>query len=101
MAAAINIIEVYQIPHLSKRFTLKRFLKLTEEEIYENEKLWAEENKGSMPGEAGQSEGLGSVGAAPMPSSGFTPEPTSDQEAPGGEESPISGAETPGGTEGE
>ena len=36
-----------------------------------------------------------------MPSSGFTPEPTSDQEAPGGEESPISGAETPGGTEGE
>jgi hypothetical protein len=93
--------QVNQIPHLSKRFTLKRFLKLTEEEIYENEKLWAEENKGSMPGEAGQSEGLGSVGAAPMPSSGFTPEPTSDQEAPGGEESPISGAETPGGTEGE
>ena len=76
-------------------------MKLTEEEIYENEKLWAEENKNAMPGDTAGGEGLGSVGAAPMPSSGFTPEPTSDQEAPGGEESPISGAETPAGTEGE
>ena len=35
---------VVQIPHLSKRFGLKRFLGLTEEEIRENEELWMEEN---------------------------------------------------------
>ena len=35
---------VSQIPHLSKRFSLKRFLGLTQEEITENEKLWREEN---------------------------------------------------------
>ncbi len=33
-----------QIPTISKRFALKRFLGLTDEEIAENEKLWAEEN---------------------------------------------------------
>jgi len=31
-------------PYVSKRFALERFLGLTEEEINENEKLWAEEN---------------------------------------------------------
>jgi hypothetical protein len=33
-----------QIPILSKRFALKRFLGLTDEEIAENEKMWAQEN---------------------------------------------------------
>lgn len=32
------------VPYLSKRFILKRFLNLTDEEIKENEKLWKEEN---------------------------------------------------------
>lgn len=36
--------QVQEIPHLSKRFAMKRFLGLTEEEIKENEKLWREEN---------------------------------------------------------
>lgn len=35
---------VSQIPHLSKRFSLKRFLGLTPEEMAENEQLWREEN---------------------------------------------------------
>jgi hypothetical protein len=35
---------VAEIPHLSKRFALKRFLGLSEEEIKENESLWREEN---------------------------------------------------------
>jgi hypothetical protein len=35
---------ISSIPHLSKRFALKRFLGLTAEEIAENEKLWREEN---------------------------------------------------------
>jgi hypothetical protein len=33
-----------QIPHISKRFALKRFLGMTAEEVAENEKLWREEN---------------------------------------------------------
>ena len=32
------------VPHISKRFALKRFLGLTAEEISENENLWREEN---------------------------------------------------------
>lgn len=33
-----------EIPYLSKRFALKRYLGLTQEEITENERLWREEN---------------------------------------------------------
>ena len=33
-----------ETPHLSKRFALKRFLGLTQEEITENETMWKEEN---------------------------------------------------------
>lgn len=36
--------QVLSIPIISKRFALKRFLGLSEEEIVENQKLWAEEN---------------------------------------------------------
>jgi len=32
------------VPHISKRFALKRFLGLTSEEVAENEQLWKEEN---------------------------------------------------------
>jgi hypothetical protein len=37
------------IPFVSKRFALKRFLNLSEEEIAENERLWAEENGKGQP----------------------------------------------------
>jgi hypothetical protein len=35
---------IVQVPFVSKRFALKRFLGLTTEEIAENEKQWREEN---------------------------------------------------------
>jgi hypothetical protein len=39
---------IAQQPYISKRFALKRYLGLSEEEVAENERLWAEENgKGS------------------------------------------------------
>jgi len=38
-----------QIPYLSKRFLLKRYLGLTEDEIQENEKLWDEERGEAKP----------------------------------------------------
>ena len=34
---------------MSKRFALKRFLALTDEEVAENERLWAEENGKGQP----------------------------------------------------
>jgi hypothetical protein len=35
---------IAQIPYLSKRFALKRFLGLSAEEMADNEKMWREEN---------------------------------------------------------
>ena len=37
-----------QVPYLSKRFAMKRYLGLSQEEIAENEKLWMEENGGNL-----------------------------------------------------
>jgi hypothetical protein len=42
----INTFNTIQaIPYMSKRFALKRFLGMTDEEIAENERLWKEEKK--------------------------------------------------------
>jgi hypothetical protein len=44
-ATRVNIFSSLQgIPHLSKRFALKRYLGMSQEEIAENEQLWKEEN---------------------------------------------------------
>ena len=43
-ARAATFAQLQEIPHLSKRFALKRFLGLTEDEIKENERMWREEN---------------------------------------------------------
>lgn len=40
---------IQQIPFMSNRFAMKRFLGLTEEELAENERLWAEENGHGLP----------------------------------------------------
>ena len=56
---------VAELPYLSKRFALKRFLGLTAEEIAENETLWKEENLDN-------SESSGSSAQADMRSVGIT-----------------------------
>ena len=38
------------LPYIAKRFALKRFGGMTDEEIKENEKLWKEENRGKIKG---------------------------------------------------
>ncbi len=46
----INTFNTIQaIPFVSKRFAMKRFLGLSEEEIAENERMWAEENGKGQP----------------------------------------------------
>jgi hypothetical protein len=53
-----------QVPYLSKRFLLKRYLGLTEEEIRENEELWAEE-RSEPEAPSAQGSDLRSVGITP------------------------------------
>jgi hypothetical protein len=87
------------IPFMSKRFAMKRYLGLDESEIYQNEKLWAEENA-DMAGPTPQGDdigggmgGLSDVGAAPMPMS--EPDADAGVDAPEatGETPPIGGGE--------
>ena len=54
-----------QIPHLSKRFAMKRYLGLTQEEIVENERMWREENAGNLSGPGDPGAEMRSVGVTP------------------------------------
>ena len=49
-AERINTFSTIQaVPFMSKRFALKRFLGLTDEDVAENERMWAEENGKGQP----------------------------------------------------
>lgn len=58
--------QVEGVDYMSKRFALKKYLQLSEDEILENEKLWKQENpiKGSDagPGDGDDFSDLGNVG---------------------------------------
>jgi len=78
-----------EVPYLSKRFAMKRFLGLTQEEITENQELWKEENGSKLKPvlDAG----------AQMRSAGITPagiqQDVADQTAEAPTEAPPAGAE--------
>ena len=88
-----------EAPFLSRRFTLKKYLNLNEDEIVENEKMWAEENPvvaGSDDGQVEAADNLSAVGVRPVDTemAGLEPEAEAEAEmAPdmSGQESPISG----------
>jgi hypothetical protein len=85
------------VPYLSKRFLLKRYLDLSEEELNSNDELWAEENgENNVTPEAG----LRAVGVTPAgieaDTDQFVP-PDETEETPGGLEEP--GTDTPPETE--
>jgi hypothetical protein len=54
-----------EVPYMSKRFTLKRFLGLSQEEITENERLWQEENGAKLQPSADAAGELRSAGITP------------------------------------
>ena len=54
-----------QVSHLSKRFALKRYLGLSEEEIKENERLWLEENAGNLTPKTDAAGELRTAGITP------------------------------------
>jgi len=64
-ARAATFSQVVQIPHLSKRFAMKRFLGMSEEEIKENERLWREENGSNLKPDADSQSQLRSIGITP------------------------------------
>ena len=58
-----NFNTAQQFPYISKRWALKRYLGLKEEEIAENEEAWSIENKDILAGTAGETEAAGMPGA--------------------------------------
>jgi hypothetical protein len=54
-----------EVPYMSKRFVLKRFLGLSQEEITENERLWQEENGAKLQPSADAAGELRSAGITP------------------------------------
>jgi hypothetical protein len=64
-ARAATFAQVVQIPHLSKRFALKRFLGLSEDEIKENERMWREENGANLKVPADAQSQLRGIGVTP------------------------------------
>jgi hypothetical protein len=64
-ARAATFASIVQIPHLSKRFAMKRFLGMSEDEIKENERMWREENGANLQGQADSQSQLRSAGITP------------------------------------
>jgi hypothetical protein len=64
-ARAATFAQLQEIPHMSKRFAMKRFLGMTQEEITENERMWREEQGARLA--------PATDAAAEMRSAGITP----------------------------
>jgi len=92
--------QIAELPYMSKRFALKRFLGLSEEEMARNAELWAEENNvpQGKKSKANQLRGAGVTQAGISSDLDQFEEPTADPEAPS-PEAPGTGApgQTPGG----
>lgn len=96
---------VQEIPYMSKRFAMKRFLGMSAEEIAENERMWREENKDISDAANTASSELRDVGITPTGiQDGMPLEAPPEGEAgmePGAAASaapPAAGAPTPSGT---
>ena len=94
-----TFVQVAELPYMSKRFALKRYLGLTEEEMARNADLWAEENNVPQKKQTKSNE----LRTGGVTQSGITQdldqfqEPTAEPESP---QPGQPGAETPGQTPG-
>ncbi len=93
-----SFVQVAELPYISKRFALSRYLGLTEEEMARNSDMWAEENavpkKKQTKNQQLRSGGVSQAGIS-SDLDQFE-EPTPDADAP----NPEGGADTPGTTPG-
>jgi len=88
--------QMVALPFISKRFALKRFLGMTDEDLKENEKMWQEESgegKASGQDAAGQLRG---AGVSPTGMEADTAALDGSEEAPADMEVPDAGAEMAG-----
>jgi hypothetical protein len=89
-ARAATFAQLQEIPHLSKRFAMKRFLGMTQEEITENERMWREEQGGNLKPVLDAAGQMRSVGITPA----GTQADMASQTAEAPEEAPVdTGAE--------
>jgi hypothetical protein len=89
-ARAATFAQLQEIPHLSKRFAMKRFLGMTQEEITENERMWREEQGGNLKPVLDAAGQMRSVGITPA----GTQADMAGQTAEAPEEAPVdTGAE--------
>jgi hypothetical protein len=99
---------VADLPYMSKRFALKRYLGLSEEEMARNAELWAEENNvpQKKQSKANELRGGGVTQSGISSDLDQFEEPTADAEAPEpgalqpGQPGQTPGGQTPGGTGG-
>ena len=92
-AERINTFNTIQaVPFMSKRFALKRFLGLTDEEVAENERYWAEENG---KGEPTHTDAAGELRSAGLSAAGIEGDlgAAGDMSAPEGMEDGTEGVE--------
>lgn len=99
-ARVATYMQIQEVPYMSKRFAMKRFLGMSQEEISENERMWREENKEvSMSAEDNSAElrGVGINAGSISNDMEASAEPTTE---PGAEEAggvaPTIAAPTPG-----
>jgi hypothetical protein len=90
----VNIFaQLQEIPYLSKRFAMKRFLGMTQEEITENESMWREENGHTLESLV---DGAGELRSAGISPSGIASDMSAQDEmapeVPGGPEGSTGGA---------
>jgi hypothetical protein len=93
----INTFNTIQaVPFISKRFALQRFLGLSEEEMAENERLWAEEQGKSDAIPTDSSGELRSVGISQTDIASDTEAATDTEATPDQAAAmPVSGTEAP------
>jgi hypothetical protein len=100
--------QVAELPYMSKRFALKRYLGLTEEEMARNADLWAEENNVPQKKQtkSNQLRGGGITQSGISSDLDQFEEPTAEPDAPApgspqpGQPGQTPGGQTPGGTGG-
>ena len=107
-ARVATFTQVAELPYMSKRFALKRYLGLTEEEMARNADLWAEENNVPQKKQtkSNQLRGGGITQSGISSDLDQFEEPTAEPDAPApgspqpGQPGQTPGGQTPGGTGG-
>jgi len=64
-ARVATFASLQEIPHMSKRFAMKRFLGMTQEEITENERMWREEQGANLAPATDAGSEMRSAGITP------------------------------------